>query len=589
MSNWVERLAAKVLGPVPDEDGPDVTYEQISEALQVGGLGYLLPQANGPDYVIKADTNSKQARLPFGIGEATPTQSRALFHDPYGLVDWAGWRERPGHMAYDTLRSMSYKNTVIAAVLALRINQVAGFSRPQQGKYDRGYKILLRDRRDMKRSMTDAESKQAAEIERLLETTAVLLPGEKVKDRHSFKMMIKQWVRDQLTYDQACIELIRDRRGRISRFNMLPSDTIRPAVADVEHWSVQDRRERVAYVQIFQNTVISEFTSDDLIFSIMNPRSDLVHNQFGFSPLEQLIQVVTSWLYGLQYNASQFTQGSLQKGLINIKGAIPNKQLRAFRRQWYSMVTGVANAWRTPILNSEDVQWLNMQTSNREMEFAAWMDWLTKLTTALYLVDPIEINFQFGNTGQKQGLTEGSQEYKFDESKDKGLRPLLDHIADELNRSIVWEINPDFEFGFVGLDVKAESKDREAGLAEVKGFKTINEVRAERDIEPLPDGKGDVILDSTYAQLAGGEGGGDGGGGPFDEWDDGDGDDDEDGSKPNGNSNGGSMPGSRDEQSDQADDVLQMSRPKAGSLRKARVHRRRRGSMVDLLVDLPEE
>lgn len=572
---WIEQLANKILGNVEAEEGPDVPLDQLVEAMDDQGIGYLVP-TRGPDYLIKADQRSALT-VPSGMGEPTEELPRALFHDPYGIVDWAGWRERPGQMAYETLRAMSYKNTVIAAVLGLRINQVAEFCRPQQGKYDRGYKIMLRDRRDQKRSMTDAEARQAADIERLIESTALLLPGEKYKDRHSFKGVAKQWVRDQLTYDQACVELIRDRRGRISRFNMLPSETIRPAVADVEHLTVRDRRERVTYVQIFQNTVIAEFTNDDIIFSVMNPRSDLLFSQFGFSPLEQLIQIVTSWLYGLQYNASVFTQGSLQKGLINIKGAIPNKQLKAFRRMWYAMVAGVANAWRTPILNSEDVQWINMQSTNKEMEFAAWMDWLTKLTTALYLVDPIEINFQFGNTGQKQGLTEGSQEYKYNESKDKGLRPLLSHMADELNRGIIWEINPDFEFLFAGLDAKAESKDREAATVEVKAFKTVNEVRAERDMEPLPDEKGDVILDATWIQASqaaaqGGDGSGGasgaGGGNPFEEWNEGGDDSQQD----------DTMPGS---QEDQAEGIMKS--------RRARVRRERRGSYVDLLIDLPEK
>jgi len=43
---------------------------------------------------------------------------------------------------------------------------------------------------------------------------------------------------------------------------------------------------------------------------------------------------------------------------------------------WYSQLASIQNAWKTPILNSDDIQWVSMHSANREMEYAAWMDWL---------------------------------------------------------------------------------------------------------------------------------------------------------------------------------------------------------------------
>ncbi len=179
------------------------------------------------------------------------------------------------------------------------------------------------------------------------------------------------------------------------------------------------------------------------------------------------------------------TQGSAVKGLLNIKGTIPDKQMRAFRRQWYSMISGVENSWRTPILNSEDIQWVNMHTNNREMEFSAWMDWVTKLICSVYGVDPLEINFQFGNTGQSSSLNSGDQESKLAESKDKGLRPLADHFTDVLNNHIIWDLEPDFEFSFGGMFGSGEEADREAQAKDASTYKTVNEIRAQEDMAPL--------------------------------------------------------------------------------------------------------
>jgi len=469
-----------------------------------------------------------------GLAEPTDEKPRALFHDPYSVMDWGGWRERPSVLTYDSLRMMAQKNTVIAACIQVRTNQVAQFARPQQGRYDKGYKIVLRDRRDKRRMMSKIEASQAAEIERMLETTGLLREDEKASDRDSFKDFLKKGVRDIIIYDQWCWEKIRDRVGRPSRFIALPSETIRPAVADIEHMDPAEMRNRVSHVQVYEDTVIAEFSPDDIAWCIMNPRSDIRSNGFGFSAIEQLTNIVTSWLYGLDYNTRFFTQGSAIKGVLNVKGAIPDRQLKAFRRMWYAMVGGgVQNAWRTPILNSDDIQFVPMHSTNREMEFANWMDFLTKLITAVLGMDPMEINFIFGNTGVSSGLNQSRpNQEEVSESKDKGLRPLMEHIADSLNQHLIWEINPDFEFQFVGLDAKAEEVERQAHISEVTNFKTVNQILRERDEEPMGP-EGDVILNPTWVQWAqaqqqGGEGGPLGGdGGPMSELGDEDEDDDD--------------------------------------------------------------
>ena len=475
------------------DDDDDVSDEDMQGALENAGLGAEQPPPQ-PNPLVEAS----QA----GLAEPTDEKPRGLFHDPYSVMDWGGWREKPSQHTYETLRQMAQKNTAVAAIIQVRTSQIGQHAKPQQDRYDKGFKIQLRDRRDQSRTMSNQEQMQGAQIERMLETTAFLLPNEKPADRDSFRAFLKKATRDVLIYDQWCWEKIRDRRGMISRFVALPSETIRPAVADIEHMDAAEMRNRVSHVQVYEDTVIAEFSPDDIAWCIMNPRSDLRSNTFGFSAVEQLTTIITAWLFGFEYNTRFFTQGSAIKGLLNIKGAIPDRQLKAFRRLWYSMVSGVNNAWRTPILNSEDVQFLNMHSTNREMEFSNWMDFLQKITCAVFGMDPMEINFIYGNTGSKSGGLNQSRprESELAESKDKGLVPLMEHIEDMINSHIIWEMNPDFEFKFVGLNAKEESKQREAWDQESKSYKMVDEVRAEQDLPPMPDGSGQIIRDSVWLQ-----------------------------------------------------------------------------------------
>jgi hypothetical protein len=459
------------------------------------------------DWLLRSDDDVpfdqlSEAMSKAGLAEPTEEQPRALFHDPYAVMDWGGWRQRPSALTYDTLRQMTVSNTLIAAIIQLRIDQLAQFATPQQGDYDKGYRVIKRDRRDKNKGMTVAEKKRATELERMIATTGYLLPEERHYDRDNFRTFLKKGIRDCLTYDQLCFEKLRDRKGRPSRFICLPAETIRPAVADVEHMDPAEKRNRVAYVQVYEETVIAEFGPDDLAWCIKNPRSDLRVNGFGYSPCEQLIRTITSWLYAFEYNTKFFTQGSAIKGIVNIKGAIPDKQLRAFRRMWYAMVSGVQNAWKTPILNSDDVQWHSFHSNNREMEFSAWVDFLTKLTCGVFGIDPVEVNFIFGGGGKNGAMFDRRpQQAEVVESKDKGLKPLAEHIADCMNQHMIWELEPDFEFAFTGLDAKAESKQREARNVEVRGWKTVNQILKEQEL-PTMGKNGDVILDPTWMQWA---------------------------------------------------------------------------------------
>ena len=217
------------------------------------------------------------------------------------------------------------------------------------------------------------------------------------------------------------------------------------------------------------------------------------------------------------------------KGIINFKGTVPERELQNFRRQWYAQIASVENAWRTPITNSEDLQYINMQASARDMEFNAWMDFLIKVCCSLYAIDPVEVNFKYGNVGQKGGLNEDSNKDKIVESKERGLRPLLRFMSNAFKKNIIWPMNESFEFEFVGLDAHTRDQMIDVNMKRVKSTMTVDELRAEDDLEPLPDGKGEVILDPVWLQNAmakegGGEEGFEGGGGGFEDEEVGEGD-----------------------------------------------------------------
>jgi len=478
-----------------------------------GATGEALLDYAEFDPLIKADQQGEpdesNERAPGGTQEDTaanapvPDQKatddpKTLFWDPFSIVEQLGYKDRPSALTYGTLKAMCWKMPIVQAIIKTRIEQMAAFCSPAQSRYDLGFKIRARE---SEKAPTKAETDWAKQMSTLIMRTGVT---DNPRGRNSFEAFVKKIMWDSLVYDQYAFEIVPNRKGQPAEWYAVDASTIRLADSASTYLD-EDLDKAVRYVQIYDGMVIAEYNQEELCFGVRNPRTDIRLFGYGTSEMEMLLVVITAMLFGWEYNVNMFRQGTAQKGLLNFKGAIPEKSLRQFRRHWYSMLSGVENAWRTPITNAEEIQWINMQNSARDMEYAAWYDFLIKIACAMFTMDPAEVNFKYGNVGQKTGLHESSNKEKVTESKERGLRPLLRHVEQAINHFIIWPINEDFEFKFFGLDAGTKTETADLNTKLVKSTRTVDELRAEDDLPPLPDGKGEVILDPTWLQYAQGK------------------------------------------------------------------------------------
>ena len=452
------------------------------------------------DYLGKAIMSFGETLTKGEIGTPNADPKGMLF-DPFsywGASSYGGdYRQRPSQMSFDMLRQMS-TIPLVSAILQVRCTQVASFARPSIQENYAGFKIQMRD---SKRSPSRGALKKIAELERFVQNTGNYDDNRVNFLRDDFGLFLKKVVRDSLIYDQMCFQVVPNSKGDPSAFQAMSAHSIRLAKA-TEDGGFQYNPEVPFAVQVFEEQVIAEFLPDELCFGIRNPRSDLEVGGYGFSELEMLIHTLTGYLYAIQYNQKFFSQGMGVKGMLNFKGTIPERQLRAFKREFASMVTGVSNAWRTPITNSDDIQWINLHSSNREMEYSQWLDFLIKVACSVYMLDPSEINFTYGNTGQSSAMGTASSVEKVTESKDRGLVPLVLRTFNFLNKYVIERIDPDFEIIPTGVTSKTPEERRKQQETESRFLKTVDELRAEEDLPPLPDNKGAVILNSTWLQWA---------------------------------------------------------------------------------------
>jgi hypothetical protein len=457
-------------------------WDNLVKALRLGSTP-LMPHTTNTDELLKSER----------VQEA-----KSIIADPVALIQSMGYKDKPFSLSYDILKKMATRNSVIASIIQTRVNQVSTFSQPARYTRDGvGFEIKLRN---PKAKPTKEQKRIMLALEAFIENCGFSYDPS----RDNFDTFLRKITRDSLIYDQLTFEIVPDRLGRPAEIYAVDASTIRaaaiePSEGDDYIHPTTPNYNNIKWVQVIDNNIVAEFTGDELAFAVRNPRTDINIQPYGLSELEILVHQVTAHLWAEEYNSRYFSQGGTTKGILNIKGQnISKEQLDAFRRQWTAQIAGMTGAWKTPVVSVEGLEYINVSQSNREMEYEMWMNYLINIACAVYQIDPAEINFpnRGGAGGSAGSLGEGGIEDRLKNSKDKGLRPLLRFIESVINRYIIRRFSPEFTFNFVGLDGESEQERLELSNKQIRSFKTINEVRAENDMDPIEDG--DIILDPTY-------------------------------------------------------------------------------------------
>lgn len=467
-------------------------------------------KSDSPDDMIAAANAIAQ------MNKANETPAKAFFIDPLDVSANLGYKDKPFSLTYTTLKRMA-GTPIINAIIKTRKNQIADFAEPQNDRYSTGFVIRRKPKNGVETKMTERDKKIANAI-----TDFILNCGnESCWTGDDFDTFIRKIVDDSLTYDQMTFECIRNKKGVLQRFVATDASTFRMAETafrdDYENpyfersgsgiWfnrnaiSVNSKPIKgyyPEYVQIYQNRIVSEFYPWELCFAVRNPSTSIYSNGYGTSELEELINVVTSMLWGDEYNRKFFSQGSAPKGLLRVKGGMNESALQQFKQQWQAMISGVMQSWKTPVVQA-DIDWIDLQKNNRDMEYSSWMEYLIKLACAIYSIDPSEIGWDISRGSGNSGLFEGSQAERLQHSKDKGLYPILKFIQRKIQKYIVDQINPDFEFVFMGLNGMTIEQELEMDIKKLGAFQTVNEIRQKWDLPDMEVG-GDIIENSVFFQ-----------------------------------------------------------------------------------------
>jgi hypothetical protein len=445
------------------------------------------------------------------LDEQPPKKPKSWTFDPQNMTwVYAGDTPSDAHpgtlgLDYGTLMTIS-RIPVIGAILQTRIQQVGEFAQPQPSPYSVGFRVRLRE---AKKNPTQAEEREARRLEAM-----IMRAGGKYQFG-GFDTFLRMITRDSLTYDQGNSEIIMARGGKPWGFIPVDAATIRKAkptkqMLESGRWDP----DKTSFVQMVNDKVVNEYAREEVVWGIRRPRTWTYANGYGYAELEELISIVTDLLNAQTYNSANFRTGIHSQTLLLLFSGMTDEHFRAVHRQLISTLNGPSNRKRTVMLQlspggvgaqgesipKDDMKSIPLGQTNKDMEYSTWLNWLLKIVCACYQMDPAELGFVFGNEGQSGALAQHGPSERIWASKERGLRPLLRSIQQWLNLWFIWPLNENYVMEFVGFDSLSEQEKLEMDVKATKCYKTINETRAEHELDLIDGPVGDLILDPVYFQ-----------------------------------------------------------------------------------------
>jgi hypothetical protein len=453
---------------------------------------------------------------------------KAVLTDPFfgQTYQQTVYKYKVSRLSNKTLKDVSLRDWLISSIIQNRCDTLIRFARPQLKKFDMGYRIVKISQDE---EYTADERQEIENLEAFLYNCG-RMENTPDDDKMLFGEFIKLIVRDALTFGHIAVEKIKTRKGALHRFRPLPAENVylinknmsRKQVEDtmvaakiynqpksdndpLQDYTVNEPEiDYYKYVQMSgDNRPLAMFGDEDMIFRLFNPQNFADSNGYAYSPLELAIINVTNHMNTESYNSNFFTHGQAAKGVLHLKGTVTQSQLTAFRRQFYNLINGSQNAWRTPIIAGlDDVQWVPMAGGSKEMVYLNYNMHLMRAICTQFQIDPVELGLDLLVTGGKAFAAKDGNMAKVEFSRERGLYPLLMYIEDVINRDVISAIDPEYSkkyrFQFEGYTDETPQTEVALLQAEMTVNKSMNDLLIAARKEKIDHPVGDLNMNQAF-------------------------------------------------------------------------------------------
>ena len=401
----------------------------------------------------------------------------SVFYDPYFVSSNCFENIRTisriqyGGIHCRTLRAVAGKAWIINCCITHISRKIKPFFKPVTSRNERGFII----HKKFETQISKTADKEAERIRDFMCNTGNYVdPSRDDLVKYAVKLL-----RDELTLDQIATEIQYNKKGEPVAFFAVDAATIERVIPEKE------KETNFRYLQIVDGMPAAGYTMDNMIFDFENPRTDIYHSMYGYSLVEQAVDLITSVINAFVYNAGNFTENRLPKGMLLLSSDMNSDDLDEMEEYITEIMSGgPLNQWRIPIIPSGDkdakLEWKPIN-ANREMEFQGWLDYLSSGVIALFGCSADELGLQIQKS---QPVIDSSGNDRISAAKSSVLGDLLVFFEAYLNK-IIAILNPDYVLEFVGYEKDNPNTVADLDEKEVRTWKSINEKRAEKGLDPI--------------------------------------------------------------------------------------------------------
>jgi len=291
------------------------------------------------------------------------------------------------------------------------------------------------------------------------------------KNDESFVSILRKILRDILEIDAGVIVKVFGDRGKLEEIYAADGSSF---LIDVDRYGNVKGYWQYSYAAPHSEPI--KFDDREIVYIKANPRS---YSVYGWSPIQSLREILKALVKSAEWNQKYFEQGAVPQGILSLIG-MSETDFNRFKAYWNSQVRGAP--YKVPIVGN-DVKWIPLNLSNKDMQFLESQNWYLKLVMAMFKVPPSMLGF----TEDVNRATAYEQGRTFTR---KAILPLLRLLEYHINLEIVSELADDVEFKFNPSDPIEEQRQLEIWEKKLQmGLTTINDIRVnEMGLDPVPWG-----------------------------------------------------------------------------------------------------
>lgn len=236
---------------------------------------------------------------------------------------------------------------------------------------------------------------------------------------HDWSTWLRMSLEDVFVLDAWAVYPRMNRGGKLASLDLVDGATLKRVIDETGRTPLPPDP---AYQQILKGIPAVDYTSDELMYFVRNPRTNRL---YGYSPVEQIIMTVNIAIRRQLSQLQYYTEGNIPEAIVGVDPSWTAEQIKEFQTWFDSVLAGDTAARRRMTFVPGDAA--KMQFTKDPQLKDEFDEWLARVVCYSFSVPPSAFVKQQNRATAEQASDTG---------KEEGLIPILTFIKRRINTII---------------------------------------------------------------------------------------------------------------------------------------------------------